>query len=77
MVTESPRETGRRKAVSWIRDNRVVRSIFRRGYPDNDLDRAAVMFSNFFLHVLPARTHVHSLKPTTPGGSASSPCSSS
>ena len=45
-------------------NNRVIRSIFRRGYPDNDLDRSAVMFSNFFLHVLPARTHVHSLKTT-------------
>ena len=64
MVIEPPPKSGQRKAASWIRDNRVVRSIFRRGYPDNDLDRSAVMFSNFFLHVLPARTHINSLKPT-------------
>jgi quinol-cytochrome oxidoreductase complex cytochrome b subunit len=63
MVTETPPEPQKEKAKSWIIENRVVRSIFRRGYPDNDLDRSSVMFSNFFLHVLPTRTHVNSLRP--------------
>ncbi|MBT5367209.1 MAG: cytochrome B6, partial [Nitrospinaceae bacterium] len=29
--------------------SRVWRSIFRHGYPDNDLDRMQVVVTNFFL----------------------------
>ena len=65
MVTQISSESKKKpQAASWLVNTRVWRSVFRRGYPDNDLDRSAVMFSNFFLHVLPARTHVHSLRPT-------------
>jgi len=42
----------------------VWRSIFRHGFPDNDLDRMQAVFTNLFLHVLPARVHVHALRPT-------------
>ncbi|MFQ5912460.1 MAG: cytochrome b N-terminal domain-containing protein [Nitrospinota bacterium] len=65
MATQTPPPPAKkRRAGAWLTENRVWRSIFRRGYPDNDLDRAAVMFSNFFMHVLPARTHVNSLRPS-------------
>lgn len=51
----------------WTRrvtQTRVWRSIFRHGYPDNDLDRMNTMNTNFFLHLLPAKVNKHSLKPT-------------
>jgi quinol-cytochrome oxidoreductase complex cytochrome b subunit len=47
-----------------ITGNRIWRSVFRHGYPDNDLDRMATMFTNFFLHILPAKVHKNSLRLT-------------
>ena len=44
--------------------SRVWRSIFRHGYPDNDLDRMQVVVTNFFLHIMPARVNVHTIRPT-------------
>ncbi len=43
---------------------RVWRSIFRHDLPETDLDRMSTMVTNFFLHLLPAKVHRHSLRPT-------------
>lgn len=42
---------------------RLFRSIFRHGYPNNDLDRSEVVFKNFFLHIHPVKCHKHVLDP--------------
>ncbi|MBI3014202.1 MAG: cytochrome b N-terminal domain-containing protein [Candidatus Tectomicrobia bacterium] len=49
--------------MAKLTENRFWRSLFRRPLPDSDLDRMLTMFSNFFLHILPAKVHRHSLKP--------------
>ncbi len=41
----------------------VWRSVFRNPLPSSDLGRSQTSFSNFFLHVHPVKTHVHSLRP--------------
>jgi quinol-cytochrome oxidoreductase complex cytochrome b subunit len=41
----------------------IWRSIFRHGYPNNDVDRSEVVFKNFFLHFHPVKVHKHSLDP--------------
>ncbi|MFQ5490254.1 MAG: cytochrome b N-terminal domain-containing protein [Phycisphaerae bacterium] len=38
------------------------RSLVRHGKPTSDRAKSQTVFSNFFLHVLPVRTHRHSLK---------------
>lgn len=43
-------------------------SLVRHGKPTSDRARSQTVFGNFFLHLLPVRTHVHSLKPTTTWG---------
>ncbi len=43
---------------------RVWRSIFRHDYPQTDLDRMSSMFTNFFLHLLPAKVNPNSLRLT-------------
>jgi quinol-cytochrome oxidoreductase complex cytochrome b subunit len=40
------------------------KSVFRHGYPATELDRMATMFTNFFLHLLPAKVHPNSLRLT-------------
>lgn len=40
-----------------------IQSIFRHGYPNNDVDRSEVIFKNFFLHFHPVKCHKHSLNP--------------
>jgi quinol-cytochrome oxidoreductase complex cytochrome b subunit len=45
-------------------ESQVWRSVFRHGYPVTDLDRMATMFTNFFLHLLPAKVHPNSLRLT-------------
>ena len=49
----------------WQRFQRtaVGRSIFRVGLPQSSLERAQAMVSSFLLHMQPAKTHRHSLKP--------------
>ncbi|MBN4066598.1 cytochrome b N-terminal domain-containing protein [Simkania negevensis] len=42
---------------------KVVRSIFRHNWPNNDLDRSEVVFKNFFLHFHPVKCHKHVLDP--------------
>ncbi|MDX2000682.1 MAG: cytochrome b N-terminal domain-containing protein [Thermoanaerobaculia bacterium] len=39
------------------------RSLFRNPLPTSDLGRSQTSFQNFFLHIHPVKTHVHSLKP--------------
>lgn len=43
---------------------RIWRSVFRHDYPETDLDRMSSMFTNFFLHLLPAKVHPNSLRLT-------------
>lgn len=40
-------------------------SLLRHGAPTSRRTRSEAVFKNFFLHVLPVRTHSHSLKPRT------------
>ena len=40
-------------------------SLIRHGRPTSDRARSQTIFSNFFLHILPVRTHVHSIKAAT------------
>ena len=42
----------------------IWRSVFRNPLPSTDLGRAATSFTNFFLHLHPAKVHQHSLKAT-------------
>ncbi|MDA0999077.1 MAG: cytochrome b N-terminal domain-containing protein [bacterium] len=48
--------------------SRAWRSVMRHGYPDNDLDRMQAVVTNFFLHIMPARVNVHTLRPTATFG---------
>jgi len=41
----------------------ILRSIFRHGYPNNDVDRSEVVFKNFFLHIHPVKCHKNSIDP--------------
>ncbi len=43
-------------------------SMIRHGKPTSDRARSQTVFTNFFLHVLPVRTHLHSIKLTTTFG---------
>lgn len=61
--SESPlREFGRNLATTprEFRD-----SLIRHGRPTSDRARSQAVFTNFFLHILPVRTHVHSIKAAT------------
>lgn len=40
-------------------------SLVRHGKATSDRARSQVVFTNFFLHILPVRTHVHSIKAAT------------
>src|SRR3990172_3115576 len=44
--------------------SQLWKSVFRQGYPATELDRMATMFTNFFLHLLPAKVHPNSLRLT-------------
>ena len=39
-------------------------SVIRHGKPVSDRTRSQAVFTNFFLHILPVRTHVHSIRAT-------------
>lgn len=41
----------------------VIKSIFRHGIPNNDVDRSEIVFKNFFLHIHPVKTHKNVLDP--------------
>ena len=43
-------------------------SLVRHGKGDSDRAKSQTLFLNFFLHVLPVRTHIHSIKATTTFG---------
>lgn len=69
--TTAEREIGQPGAVKDFLTNlrstpRSFRdSLVRHGRPTSDRARSQTVFSNFFLHILPVRTHVHSLKAKT------------
>jgi len=44
------------------------RSLIRHGRPTSDRAKSQTVFSNFFLHILPVRTHLHSIKVTATFG---------
>lgn len=50
--------------ISRVTASRLWKSVFRHGYPVTDLDRMSTMFTNFFLHLLPAKVHPNSLRLT-------------
>jgi quinol-cytochrome oxidoreductase complex cytochrome b subunit len=52
-----------KRITTWVTGNRVWRSLFRHDLPHDDLGRMQTMFTNFFLHLVPARVHFHSLRP--------------
>lgn len=66
-----PREMGDPGALREFAGNiktswRAFRgSVVRHGEPSSDRARSQTVFSSFFLHVLPVRTHLHSIKATT------------
>ncbi len=57
-------ETRRGGILDRVTSSRPWKSVFRHGYPVTDLDRMATMFTNFFLHLLPAKVHPNSLRLT-------------
>ena len=52
------------RLLNWVTSFpvNIWRSIIRHGYPDNDRDRAEMMFQNVFLHIMPVRVSLNSLK---------------
>ncbi len=75
-----PHESGGSRAPRTIGDEGALRaywsnlvsvpkafkdSLVRHGKPTSDRARSQTIFSNFFLHVFPTRTHLHALKATT------------
>src|SRR5574341_908337 len=57
-------ERGTGTLAARIMGTRVWRSVFRHDYPEVDLDRMSTMFTNFFLHLLPAKVHPNSFRLT-------------
>jgi len=51
-----------KKLRGIVNQTQVFKSIFRHGYPDNDANRALVMFSNVILHLHPVRVQRGALK---------------
>ena len=49
------------KAPIW---SRLVRSVFRQGWPRTDSERATAVRHNLWLHILPARVRAGSLRPS-------------
>jgi len=49
---------------SRLRQSSFWGSIFRQGYPDNDENRALIIFNSFFLHIHPVKVNRHALKLT-------------
>lgn len=44
-------------------NNRFWKSIFRHGYPDNDLSRSEAITSNLFLHIQSVKVHMNTIRP--------------
>lgn len=44
-------------------NNRFWKSVFRHGYPDNDLTRSEAITSNLFLHIQSVKVHLNSIRP--------------
>jgi quinol-cytochrome oxidoreductase complex cytochrome b subunit len=52
----------RRKVIGRLQKNRVFRSIVRHGLPDTNRNRALTVFTNFFLHVHPAKVRIRAME---------------
>ncbi|MHC4861486.1 MAG: cytochrome b N-terminal domain-containing protein [Planctomycetota bacterium] len=52
----------RRRLMGRLHDNRVFRSIVRHGLPDTNRNRALTTFTNFFLHVHPAKVRIRAMQ---------------
>ncbi len=57
-------ERGTATLAARIMGTRAWRSLFRHDLPETDLDRMSTMFTNFFLHLMPAKVHPNSLRLT-------------
>lgn len=57
-------KTRRSRILGRLTESQPWKSVFRHGYPATELDRMATMFTNFFLHLLPAKVHPNSLRLT-------------
>ena len=55
-------ERGTGTLAARITGTRIWRSVFRHDYPETDLDRMSSMFTNFFLHLLPAKVNPNTLR---------------
>lgn len=51
------------KLSDLLFNNRFWKSVFRHGYPDNDLDRSEAVTSNLFLHIQSVKVHLNSIRP--------------
>ncbi len=66
--------TGDRKAMREFVHNLVTTprafrdSLIRHGKPTSDRAKSQTIFTNFFLHILPTRTHLHAIKAATTFG---------
>jgi len=52
----------RRRRMSRLQENRVFRSVMRHGLPDSNRNRALTVFTNFFLHVHPAKVRLRAME---------------
>ena len=50
------------KIKNEIVESQIFKSVFRHGYPDNDLDRAYAIFSSVFLHIHPVKVRRSALR---------------
>lgn len=68
---ETPRAIGEPGAMKAFGENLVSTpqafrsSLVRHGKPTSDRAKSHTVFTNFFLHILPTRTHLHSIKAST------------
>ena len=66
--------TGNRRALREFVHNLATTprafcdSLVRHGRPTSDRARSQTVFTNFFLHILPTRTHLHAIKTSTTFG---------
>lgn len=68
---DHPRQIGDPNAMGDLLSNlrstpsALFESMIRHGRPTSDRARSQAVFTNFVLHILPVRTHVHSIKAAT------------
>lgn len=50
------------RLLELLFNNRFWKSVFRHGYPDNDLGRSETMSTNLFLHIQPVKVHTNTIR---------------